>query len=155
MTYVYYICSQILKIMKKRMIITAAFLFVFAVFFAQNSQPPFKGRYENKEYKVYLMLDLKGQSVKVPGQDIYGELPGYLGKVNNPFCWLITGAKVKSESKATVKMINEYGSEDFTATLTLQGDSLLTLKKVEGSDIKMPNNGKWQKLPNTLVFKRK
>lgn len=142
-------------IMMKRLILSTALLFVFADFFAQDAQSPFKGRFDNEEYKVYLVLNLYDQNVKVPGQDIYGELPGYLGKRNNPFCWLMTGSELKSESKATVNLINEFGSEDFEATLTIQGDSLLTLKKTEGSDIKMPNKGKWQKLPNTLVFKRK
>lgn len=142
-------------IMMKRLIFSTALLFVFAVFFAQDNNTPFKGRFDNDEYKVYLVLNLYDQNVKVPGQDIYGELPGYLGKRNNPFCWLMTGSEVKSESKATVNLINEFGSEDFEATLTIQGDSLLTLKKTEGSDIKMPNKGKWQKLPNTLVFKRR
>ena len=82
-------------------------------------------------------------------------IPGYLGKRLNSFCWLITGSKVKSKTKATIELINEYGSEDLEATLTLQGDSLLTLKQGEGSNIKVPNKGKWQKLPDTLVFKKK
>ncbi|MGM9780184.1 MAG: hypothetical protein ACI3ZD_17895 [Prevotella sp.] len=141
--------------MKKALFISALILFGFSLGFAQTSDKPFKGRFENDEYKVYLVLNLYNQNVKVPGQDLYGELPGYLGKRNNSFCWLITGAKVKSSAKATINLINEYGSEDLEATLTLQGDSLLTLKQGEGSDIKVPNKGKWQKLPSTLIFKRK
>ncbi len=130
-------------------------LFIFSVGFAQKSDTPFKGRFENDEYLVFLLINLHGQDVKVPGQEIYGELPGYLGKRYNSFCWLITGAKVKSSTKASVELINEYGSEDLEATLTLQGDTLLTLKQGEGSDIKVPNKGKWQKLPSTLTFRRK
>ena len=141
--------------MKKALLISTFFLFGFSAIFAQDSNKPFKGRFDNEEYRVYLVLNLHDQTVKVPGQDLYGELPGYLGKRNNSFCWLITGCKVKSKTKATIELINENGSEDLEATLTLQGDTLLTLKQGEGSDIKVPNNGKWQKLPGTLVFKKK
>ena len=155
MIYVCYLCTKIQEYMKKALFISTLLLFGFSALFAQSSDKPFKGRFDNEEYKVYLVLNLHDQTVKVPGQDLYGELPGYLGKRNNSFCWLITGCKVKSSSKATIELINEYGSEDLEATLTLQGDSLLTLKQGEGSDIKVPNNGKWQKLPGTLVFKRK
>jgi hypothetical protein len=28
------------------------------------------------------------------------------------------------------------------------------LKQIDGSTLKVPNNGKWQKLPKTLEFKR-
>ena len=141
--------------MRNRLFLSTCMLFIFSVGFAQKSDTPFKGRFENDEYQVFLLINLHGQDVKVPGQDIYGELPGYLGKRYNSFCWLITGAKVKSSTKASVELINEYGSEDLEATLTLQGDTLLTLKQGEGSDIKVPNKGKWQKLPSTLTFRRK
>ena len=50
-------------------------------------------------------------------------------------------------------MINDYGSEDLTATLTVENDSLYVLKQVEGSTLKVPKDGKWQKLPSKLVFK--
>ena len=155
MIYVCYLCTKIQDFMKKTLFISTFMLLGFSLVFAQNPTKPFKGRFDNDEYKVYLVLNLHDQNVKVPGQDLYGELPGYLGKRSNSFCWLITGAKVKSNSKANIELINEYGSEDLEATLTLQGDSLLTLKQGEGSDIKVPNKGKWQKLPSTLIFKRK
>lgn len=155
MIYVCYICTQKEEKMRKRLFLSTWVLFIFSAIIAQKSDNPFKGRFENDEYMVYLVLNLYDQDVKVPGQDIYGELPGYLGKRNNSFCWLITSAEVKSKSKANVELINEYGSEDLSATLTLHGDSILTLKQGEGSDIKVPNKGKWQKLPSTLTFRRK
>ena len=52
-------------------------------------------------------------------------------------------------------LINDYGSEDLTATLTRKNDSIYVLKQESGSTIKVPNKGKWQKLPKTLEFKRK
>ena len=46
-------------------------------------------------------------------------------------------------------------SEDLTATLTAENDSLYVLKQVEGSTLKVPKEGKWQKLPSKLVLKRR
>ena len=67
---------------------------------------------------------------------------------------MITSAKIDG-NKAELQMINDYGSEDLTATLTAENDSLYVLKQVGGSSLKVPKEGKWQKLPSKLVFKRR
>ena len=121
---------------------------------AQNVREPFRAYLFNNEYEVFLRIDLYKQNITVPGQDLYGELPGYLSKQHNSFCWLITSAEVNGK-KATLQMINDYGSEDLTATLTVKNDSLYELKQVEGSVLRVPKNGKWQKLPKTLTLKRR
>ena len=121
---------------------------------AQNTDKPFRAYIYNNEYEVFMRLDLYGESITVPGQELYGELPGYLGKKNNSFCWVITSSKIKGQT-AEIQMINDYGSEDLAATLTAKNDSLYVLKQVEGSTLKVPKEGKWQKLPSTLVFKRR
>ena len=90
----------------------------------------------------------------MPGEELYGPLPGYLGKNHNTFCWVITSAKVKGHT-ATLSLINDYGSEDLTATLTQKNDSLYILRQETGSTLKVPKNGKWQKLPKTLELKRR
>ena len=109
----------------------------------------------NNEYNVYLRINFYDQNITVPGQELYGELPGYLGKKKNSFCWVITSCKVKNDHEATLQLINDFGSEDLTATLTRQNDSIYVLRQDKGSTIKVPNKGKWQKLPKTLSFKRK
>ena len=121
--------------------------------FAQGEGDPFHAYLYNNEYEVYLHINFYDEDIKVPGQELYGSLPGYLGKKNNSFCWLITSAKVKDKT-ATLSLINDYGSEDLTATLTQHNDSTYTLKQVTGSTLKVPKNGKWQKLPKTLELKR-
>lgn len=121
---------------------------------AQIIAEPFRAYLYNNEYDVYLRIDFYDESITIPGQDLYGKLPGYLGKKNNNFCWVITSADV-SGSTAHISLINDYGSEDLTATLTAKSDSLYELKQVEGSTLKVPKNGKWQKLPKTLELKRR
>ena len=117
------------------------------------AQKPFHAHLINNEYEVYLRINFYDRDISIPGQELYGQLPGFLGKKHNSFCWIITDADIKGK-KATLSMINDYGSEDLTATLTQKNDSIYILKQEEGSTLKVPKNGKWQKLPKTLELKR-
>ena len=137
----------------KKIIATFILTLMLSPVFAQESKKPFRAYLINKEYSVYLRIDFYQESISVPGQDLYGKLPGYLSKQHNSFCWLITSAEVEG-NKATLQMINDYSSEDLTATLTAESDSVYVLKQIEGSTLKIPNNGKWQKLPKTLELRR-
>ena len=121
---------------------------------AQSNNEPFRAYLSNNEYDVFLRINFYEQDVNVPGQDLFGQVPGYLGKKNNSFAWLITSAKING-NKAKLQLINDYGSEDLTATLTRRNDSIYVLKQESGSTLKVPNKGKWLKLPKTLEFKRK
>ena len=121
---------------------------------AQSNNTPFRAYLCNNEYNVFLRINFYEQDITVPGQDLFGQVPGYLGKKNNSFAWLITSAKINGD-KAKLQLINDYGSEDLTATLTRKNDSIYVLKQESGSTLKVPNKGKWLKLPKTLEFKRK
>ena len=121
---------------------------------AQSKNEPFRAYLYNNEYDVFLRINFYEQDVNVPGQDLFGQVPGYLGKKNNSFAWLITSAKINGD-KAKLQLINDYGSEDLTATLTRKNDSIYVLKQESGSTLKVPNKSKWLKLPKTLEFKRK
>lgn len=140
--------------MKKELLILSLGLNAILVM-AQKPQQVFRGYLFNNEYDVYLDIDFYHESITVPGNELYGQLPGYLGKKNNTFCWPITSVKVKNEHTAEMSLINDYGSEDLSATLTLENDSVYILRQEKGSTLKVPKNGKWQKLPKTLPFKRR
>jgi hypothetical protein len=119
------------------------------------AQTPFHAYLINNEYDVYLRINFYDQDITVPGQELYGQLPGFLGKKHNSFCWIITSAEIKGKT-ATLSLINDYGSEDLTATLSYNPkDSTYTLKQNVGSNIKIARNRKWVKLPGTMQFKRK
>jgi hypothetical protein len=139
----------------KKTLLTLAFGLLSSCLLAQNEEKVFRAYLFNKEYDVYLRIDFYNESISVPGNELYGKLHGYLGKNNNSFCWPITAAKLKDEHTAELSLINDYGSEDLTATLTQQNDSTYILKQEKGSTLKVPKNGKWQKLPKALPFKRK
>ena len=138
----------------KHIALTATMALLSLGAWSQTDSTLFRGYFENREYDVYLRLDLYAQDIVVPGQDYYGALPGYLGKVNNPFCWLFVSARLKGEREALLSVVNDYGSEDLEATLTAPDDSTLLLRQDEGSTIKVPRDRKWQKLPKTIAFRR-
>ena len=135
---------------KLQYILTTGLLFLTV---SVTAQTPFRAYIVNNEYDVYLRINFYDEDITVPGQELYGQLPGFLGKKHNSFCWLITSAKVNGNT-ATLSLINDYGSEDLVATLAQKNDSVYVLKQEEGSTLNVPKNGKWQKLPKTMEFKR-
>lgn len=141
--------------MTKKIILLILWGFLAVTASAQSEGQSFRAYLYNNEYNVYLRINFYEQDVEVPGQELYGQLPGFLGKQHNSFCWVITSCNVKDEQHADLQLINDYGSEDLTASLTRQNDSIYVLKQLEGSVLKVPNKGKWMKLPKVLELKRK
>lgn len=140
-----------------RLAITA-FLFLLSLVSlttqAQTDSTAFRANIINNEYHLTLHFDFITQAIDIPDHEIYGQLPGYLSKTNYNFYWLIVSSEIK-ENKCRIQMINDYGSEDLTAELIVVNDSTYELKQLKGSPLKMPEKGKWQRLPNTLIFKKK
>ena len=141
--------------MHKRIIFNILLLLLVTTVGAQKKEDAFRAYLYNITYNVYLRINFYNQDVTVPGQELYGQLPGYLGKLHNSFCWVITSCEIIDENKAEFQLINDFGSEDLKATLTRENDSIYILKQGAGNTIKVPHQGKWQKLPKTLEFKRK
>jgi hypothetical protein len=120
---------------------------------AQTACEDFRAYLYNNEYGVFLKIDFCDESITIPDQDFYGSLPGYMGKKVNNFIWLITSTEVKGK-KAKLTMINEFGSEDLIASLVRENDSLYVFRQEEGSQLKLSQNGKWQKMPKKMEFIR-
>ena len=139
----------------RRILLSACLVLAFLGAFGQKDNRPFLAYLINNSYDVYLRINFYEQNITIPGQELYGDLPGYLGKKNNSFCWVITSCKVKNEQEAKLCLINDFGSEDLVATLVRKNDSVYVLTQDAGNTIKVPNKGKWQKLPKTLEFIRK
>ena len=137
----------------KKIFVTFVLALIISPVFAQKNKEPFRAYLFNKEYGVFLKIDLCDESITIPGQDFYGSLPGYIGKKANNFIWLITNAEIK-EKKAKLTMINEFGSEDLIASLVRENDSLYVFRQEEGSQLKLSQNGKWQKMPKKMEFIR-
>ena len=118
-----------------------------------QSNRPFCGYFQNKEYNVYLKFNFYDNNILVPGQEIFGEIPGYFGDKNDGRKWLITTAKIINNKEARIDLTDDYGSEDLTGTIVIVNDSTITLTQGEGSSLKIARNRKWIKLPKKLEFK--
>ena len=121
---------------------------------AQTNRP-FIGTFNNNEYNIYLKLNLYDKNIIVPQQEIFGEVEGFIGNYKDSRKWLITGSKINKDNSATISIINDYGSEDLTALLTLTNDTTIMLTQKDGSTMKIARNRKWQKLPSKLSFIKK
>ncbi len=122
--------------------------------FAQKDSKIFKGYLSNNEYEVYLQINFYQNDIKVPGQEIFGTIAGFLGDRKDSRKWLITDAAIEGKT-AHLSIINDYGSEDLIADLTLESDGTYSLKQITGSNIKIARNRKWVKIPKKLTFMKK
>lgn len=144
----------------KRIIIYIFFLLATITTYAQSpvrseqASQYFKGKIYNSQYDIYIHMDFINNSIIVPQQEIFGEIPGYLGDNKDSRKWLITNATITSDGKASLSIINDYGSEDLEATLQMLNDTTYILLQEAGSTIKLARNRKWVKLPQKITFKK-
>lgn len=127
------------------------FVFLVSVKLAAQSDKVFHTYIYNDEFKVYMDINLYENNVIVPDQELFGEIPGYFGAKRDQRKWLITSAKIDGKNSATLEIVNDFGSEDLTATLTYNPeDGSYVLKQKSGSRIKIVVNRKWVKIPTEL-----
>lgn len=138
----------------KRLSILAIISAIALNAFSQNDSI-FKCNLYNEEYKVYMNINLYDSNITAPRQEIFGELPGYFGQDNDSRVWLITDVKISKNNVAKLSIVNDYGNEDLTATLTVDKDGNYILKQEDGSRIKIVENRKWVKIPTELKFKKR
>ena len=118
-----------------------------------NSNQVFHTYIYNDEYKVYMDVNLYEANISVPGQDVFGTVPGFFGALRDSRKWLVTDAKIVGKNKAELEIINDYGSEDLTATLTYNPkDNTYVLKQTGGSRLQIVVNRKWLKIPTEIVL---
>ena len=142
------IITYITTIMKRSIFIT-----IFMILSVSLSAQTLKGYYYNEEYQVYLRINADSQNVTVPGQEIYGEMTGYFGSKRDGRLWLITEMERIEKNKIEVSVINDYGSEDFTATLTEDDNQVITMKHKKGSTFKIVVDRKYVKIPKEFKLK--
>ncbi len=135
----------------KRTLVTTFLLSVVLSIEAQY-MGVFKGYLYNDEYQVYINMDFYRNNIKVPGQEIFGELPGYFGSKRDGRKWLFVAAELKDSITAKLTITNDYGSEDLEAVLKRLPDGSFELQQNDGSTIKIAVNRKWVKIPKRLLF---
>lgn len=136
----------------KRTLVTTFLLSVVLSIEAQY-MGVFKGYLYNDEYQVYINMDFYRNNIKVPGQEVFGELPGYFGSKRDGRKWLFVAAELKDSITAKLTITNDYGSEDLEAVLRRLPDDSFELQQNDGSTIKIAVNRKWVKIPKRLQFR--
>ena len=54
---------------------------------SKQMQQSFKGKIFNSEYDIYINMDLVNSNIIVPQQEIFGEIPGFLGDNKDSRKW--------------------------------------------------------------------
>lgn len=106
----------------------------------------------NEEYNLVMQIDLTNQDIIIPEHELYGPVAGFIGKANNNFYWIAVSAK-STQKGNIIELINDFGSENLTAKIVQINDSIFEFTQLKGSALKLPEKGKWQKLPTTLTFR--
>ena len=107
----------------KRLFISILLALTGVITYAQKDESPlqpadsgnkeaFRAYLYNDEFEVFLRINFYQQDITVPGQELYGQVPGYLGKKRNSFCWIITSATIKDENTSQIALINDYRPAD-------------------------------------------
>ncbi len=138
----------------KKIIISLLTAFITVSANAQESSV-FKGYIYNGEYQVYINMDFYKKNITVPNQEIFGELPGYVGANRDSRKWLFTSADIQDSVTAKLAITNDYGSEDLEAILKKLPNGTYELEQKEGSTLKIAVNRKWVKIPKKIIFTRR
>lgn len=120
-----------------------------------QTEDPFNTTINYDEHKIFIRMNLYDKDITVPGNDILGQVDGYIGSSQSKTKWIIIASHIVSKTEAEIDVVNDYGSEDFTATLKVNPDGTYSYKKKGGSTLKFAVKGKWQKLPSNITFKKK
>lgn len=119
------------------------------------AQTPFKGKFFNDEHEIFLVIDFHNKDITVPGQEIYGEMDGYVGSKRTSLVWMITSSEIISDKKAKIEIVNDYGSEDADAELTIVDKNTIQYTRKSGSNLRFSKNGKWVRMPSKILFVKK
>lgn len=99
-------------------------------------------------------MNLYDKNVDVPGQAVLGKVDGFIASKQSTGKWIIVSSQIKSKNEAEIEVINDYGSEDFTAVIKRNSDGTYSYTKKGGSTLKFAVRGKWQKIPGNVEFVR-
>ena len=136
----------------KKILYCILFCCCFLQTFAQTTQKPYQGKFYNKDYGIYLNLDLYKESIEIPGYSFFGKVNGYIdGKIHST--WILVSYKIH-EDHAHIRLSNDQGAESQSIIISCPNDSILNYRAIDGNHIKRVQKGKFVKIPQELIFNR-
>lgn len=136
-------------------LLITSLLCIIPLLSAAQEKRPFDTTISNDEHKIQIRMNLYEKDVNVPGQDVLGAVDGYISSSQSRTTWIIVASRITGKHTAEIDVVNDYGSEDFTATIKQNSDGTYSYNKKKGSTLKFAVKGKWQKLPGTFELKQK
>lgn len=136
-----------------RKYILISLLSLVSLLSAAQEERPFDATINNDEYKIYIKMNLYDKDIVMPGQEVLGQVDGYIGSSQSRNTWIIVGSRLTGRNTAEIDLVNDYGSEDLTAVIKHNSNGTYSYKKKSGSTLKFGVKGKWQKLPGTFELK--
>ena len=136
----------------KRLLVVLAMTFVCLASFAQESDSTvFKGTFINSELKIKCILNLYEDAIPVPGLEM-DKCYGYLdGNING--MWVILKVQKMEDKKAVVRAMSDRG-DDAQSFELVRTDDGISLRQIDGANMKGIANNKYVKLPKTVLFKQ-
>lgn len=146
----FYLSLQTKPIAMNRFYITTLLLSAVATTFAQG---PWKINLKDSKENVELHLDLYGESIEVPGMEMFGPLNGYLGG-DIYRTWAITSFKIKDDKTARIKVSNDLGSETQEIEIKQKNDSVWSVDLLGRNVVKRVKGKKLVKAPSSFQMQK-
>ena len=137
--------------MKHLFIIIAMLAFACGLKAQDADSTMFKGSFTNSEFKLNCFINLYNKVVPVPGaesEECYGYING-----NTNGLWAILRVKEMKDGKAIVRAVSERGED--AQTLEIKStDNGITIRQIDGANIKGVANSKYVKLPKLIELNK-
>ena len=111
----------------------------------------FKGSFVNTELKLNCLLNLYKDVISVPGMEMdqcYGYINGSLNGM-----WVILKVQKLEGNKALVRAMSERGEDAQNIEIIATEDGI-TMRQVDGANMRGVANSKYVKLPKIIPFKK-
>ncbi|MBR5688827.1 MAG: hypothetical protein IKX36_12890 [Prevotella sp.] len=137
--------------MKKYLLTVLLTICVFEGY-AQEARP-FEAKIYNSEFQMFIKMNLYEKNILLPDDGaVLGEMAGYFWTKRDSRKWYILDAELIDDHTAHMSLVNDFGSEDFEAIITYNGDGKYTFKRTEGSTLKIVVKNKFVRIPKEVVF---
>ena len=127
---------------------------VFALTCMTSASEPFRGTFTSTELGLKMVIDLYSESIDVPEMEMFGSMNGYIKGTGLYRTWYVSSIRQCNETKAIIHFSNDLGSETQAVELTLQGDSLVRFRAIDGNVMKKSQGKKLVKIQTDFIMKR-
>lgn len=140
--------------MKHTLFLSLSLCFVCTILQAQTdtlkTYKPFVGHFFCEDTGVHIYLNLYEATLEAPNFSFLGKMNGYmLGNIYGT--WMTTNHKVNNK-KATIRFVNDIGSDTQTVDFTQVNDSVFIYRTIGSNTIRRAVGHKLVKVTGDMTF---